>query len=189
MVSRVLYTLLILLVIAERGVELWLSRRNARLAFARGAVEAPDDPYRAMVILHVLFLLACPAEVWLADRPFRPAVGLPMLAAVAAAMALRYWAVLTLGDRWNTRVICLAGVPAVTTGPYRWIRHPNYLAVVTELAALPMVHSAWVTAIIFSLLNMPILARRIRVEEEALSRLSDYEERLGDRRRFFPVKK
>ena len=89
---------------------------------------------------------------------------------VVATMALRYWVVSTLGDRWNTRVICVPGEPLITGGPFRYIRHPNYVAVVAELAALPLVHTAWMTAAVFGVANLLILRVRIRVENDALAR-------------------
>ena len=88
---------------------------------------------------------------------------------VALSMSLRYWAISSLGRRWNTRVVVLPGVPLEAAGPYRHLRHPNYLAVVIEIFALPLVHSAWLTAIVFSVLNLIVLRTRIAVEERALS--------------------
>ena len=91
-----------------------------------------------------------------------------MLALVVASQALRWWCITTLGPRWNTRVIVVPGLPLVTGGPYRWFRHPNYVAVVVEGFALPLVHTAWVTALVFTVLNIPLLAVRLRDEERAL---------------------
>jgi methyltransferase len=141
-----------------------------------------------MVALHTAFLVAAPLEVALLERPFLPWLGWPMLALVAGAMALRYWAIATLGERWSTRVLVVPGAPAVDSGPYRHLRHPNYLAVVVELAALPLVHSAWATALAVSAANAWILGRRIAREEAALARHADYERLLGDRARFLPTK-
>jgi methyltransferase len=109
-----------------------------------------------------------------------------MLAVVAVAMALRYWAIATLGERWNTRVICLPETPAVTGGPYRFVRHPNYVAVTLEVAALPLVHSAWITAVVFSAASFFLLRNRIRVEEAALRTHADYDRVLGGQPRFLP---
>jgi methyltransferase len=144
---------------------------------AQGGVEVGEDHYRWMVVVHTLFLIACPAEVWLLDRPFVPWLAAAMLALLAGTMALRYWAISTLGKRWTTKVVCVPGLPVVTGGPYRFVRHPNYVAVVLEIAALPLIHTAWLTAAVFSLANIFVLRTRIRVEEEALSRYNDYQER------------
>ena len=172
---------------AERLFEVALSRRNARRVLARGGVEVESRSfYAAMVALHGLLFLAAPLEVVRLERPFRPALAAAATAAVVAAMALRYWAVATLGDRWNTRVIVVPGEPAAAGGPYRWLRHPNYLAVVIEMAALPLVHGAWITALAWSAASAVLLALRIPREEAALARFSDYAARLGDRPRLVP---
>jgi methyltransferase len=123
-----------------------------------------------MVALHAAFLAACPLEVWLLRRPFPGLLGPIMAMLLVAATLLRYWAIATLGERWTTRVICLRGAPPETGGPYRWMRHPNYSAVVVEMAALPLLHGAWLTAVFFSGANLLLLRRRIAVEEEALRR-------------------
>jgi methyltransferase len=170
--SRFLYTLLIAGVAAQRLVELRLARRHHRALLARGGVEAAPRHYPAMVLLHGAFLVACPLEVWWLRRPFRPALAAAMAALLVAAQALRYWAIATLGERWTTRIVCLPGVPPVTGGPYRFLRHPNYLAVVVEMAALPLLHGAWLTAGVFSAANAGVLAVRIRAEESALARCS-----------------
>lgn len=185
-----LYLALIALVALERLVELALSTRHARRALAAGGVEAESrGAYAAMVGTHAAFLLAAPLEVALWAPPFVPVLGWPMLALVAAAMALRYWAIAALGERWNTRVIVLPGAPAVTGGPYRFVRHPNYVAVIVEMFALPLVHGAWRTALLFSAANALLLARRIALEEAALTAHADYAARLGDRARFLPKRR
>jgi methyltransferase len=126
-----------------------------------------------MVVLHVGLLVGALAEVWLLDRPFVPWLGWPMLALVLGAQALRWWCIGTLGRQWNARVIVVPGARRVTSGPYRWMRHPNYVAVVVEGFALPLVHSAWVTAAVFSLANAVLLTVRLRDEERALAHLHD----------------
>lgn len=170
----------------ERLFELRLSRRNAARAFARGGIEVGQGHLPAMVAMHASFLAAAPLEAILLERPFLPLLGIPALSVVASAMALRYWCVATLGERWNTRVIVVPGEAAVTSGPYRHLRHPNYLAVIAEIAALPLVHTAWITALVYSLANAALLAVRIRVEEETLSRHASYGPRLGGTPRLVP---
>ncbi len=184
--TRVLYTVLIGMVAAGRLVELRIAARNLRALLCRGGVEAAPEHYRWMVLLHTAFLIACPLEVWLLDRPFLPALGLPMLVLALLAAALRWWVISTLHGRWTTRIVCLLGTPPVTSGPYRLLRHPNYLAVIVEMFALPLIHTAWLTAGIFSALNAVILRVRIRAEEDALARLSDYDEVFAGRPRLFP---
>ncbi len=163
------YFVLVAAVAVERLVELVVSTRHARWAFARGGVEYGAGHFRVMAGVHAALLVACVAEVAVADRPFLPWLGWPMLALVLAAQALRWWCVATLGNQWNTRVIVVPGLPLVTRGPYRWLRHPNYLAVTVEVAALPLVHTAWVTALVFTVANAAVLSVRIPVEERALA--------------------
>ncbi len=174
--SRTLYLLLIVAIVLERLVELRITQRNLAWAMQNGGIEAGRGHYPVMVALHTAFLIAGPAEVLLLDRPFIAGLGFPMLAVVLLGMGLRYWAVTTLGKRWTTRVVCVPGLPVVTGGPYRFVRHPNYVAVVLEIFALPLVHSAWLTALVFTVANLFLLRTRIRVEEEALEEFNDYRE-------------
>lgn len=167
-VSVVLYTVFVLAVGAKRLVELVVARRNARWSFDRGGVESGQGHYPVMVVLHTGLLLGALAEVWLRHPPFVPALGWPMLALALGCQVLRWWCVRTLGPRWNTRVIVVPGLPLVHGGPYRWFSHPNYVAVVVEGIALPLVHSAWITAVVFTLANAALLTVRIRTEERAL---------------------
>lgn len=164
-----LFLVVVGLTALERLAELVVSARHARWSFARGGVESGRGHFPAMVLLHTGLLIACVAEVLLADRPFLPWLGWPALALVVASQALRWWCIGTLGPRWNTRVIVVPGLPLVRNGPYRWFSHPNYVAVVVEGVALPLVHTAWVTALAFTVLNAVLLLRfRIPAEERAL---------------------
>jgi methyltransferase len=168
MSSRLLYGLLVAAVAGERVVELVISSRNAKRARQRGAIEAGRGHYPAMVGLHAALLAACPLEVWILDRPWRAWLGVPAIGLVATAQALRYWVVHALDGRWTTRVLYVPGDPLVTGGPFRFLRHPNYLAVVVEMAALPLVHGAWLTAAAFSAANAAVLGKRIAVENRLL---------------------
>ncbi|OKK12956.1 hypothetical protein AMK09_29725 [Streptomyces sp. CB02488] len=163
------YTALVLAVAGERLAELVVALRNTRWALARGGVETGRAHYPAMVALHTALLLGCLLEVRLAERPFVPLLGWAMVAVVAAAQGLRWWCIRTLGHRWNTRVIVVPGLPLVTGGPYRLLRHPNYAAVAAEGLALPLVHGAWLTAALFTVLNAALMAVRVRCEEAALT--------------------
>jgi methyltransferase len=165
------FTLLVLAVGLERLAELVVSKRNAAWSLARGGVETGQRHYVAMVVLHTGLLVGALLEVWLRQPAFVPALGWTMLALVVASQALRWWCIATLGHQWNTRVIVVPGLPRVTTGPYRFLSHPNYVAVVVEGFALPLVHSAWITAVMFTVCNAVLLAVRLRVEEAALGRL------------------
>lgn len=172
MTSELLFTVLVLAVALERVAELVVSQRNAAWSLARGAVESGRGHYPFMVVLHTGLLLGALAEVWLRRPDAVPVLAWTMLALVVASQALRWWCIRTLGRQWNTRVIVLPGAPRVVGGPYRWIPHPNYVAVVVEGFALPLVHSAWVTALVFTVLNAGLLATRIRAEDAALARLA-----------------
>ncbi|MDP3505042.1 MAG: isoprenylcysteine carboxylmethyltransferase family protein [Myxococcales bacterium] len=180
-----LYLGLLVLVAFERLAELLISRRNARLAFAQGAVEVGQGHFRVMTIFHTLFLLSCAAEPLLLGRVFPGALGWVALALALAAQALRYWAIATLGPRWNTRIIVLPAVPPVVGGPYRFVKHPNYVAVIVELLALPLVFGGWMTALAFSLGNAALLMVRIRAEEQALG--PGYAQAFAGRPRFVPT--
>jgi len=166
MTSYAWYVVLVLLVGGERVAELVVSLRNARWSFAQGGVESGRGHYPFMVVLHTALLGGCLVEA--AHRSFIPALGWTMFAVVILAQGLRWWCITVLGHQWNTRVIVVPGLHLVAGGPYRWIRHPNYVAVVAEGIALPLVHTAWLTAVIFTVLNIPLLAVRIRSEEAAL---------------------
>ncbi|TCO35549.1 methyltransferase [Kribbella steppae] len=161
------YVVLVLLVALERVAELVVSLRNARWSFAQGGVESGRGHYPFMVALHTGLLAGCLAEA--AHRPFVPWLGWTMFAVVLLSQGLRWWCIAVLGHQWNTRVIVVPGLRLVAGGPYRWLRHPNYVAVIAEGIALPLVHTAWVTATVFTVLNIPLLAVRIRTEEAALN--------------------
>ncbi|MHB1172961.1 MAG: isoprenylcysteine carboxyl methyltransferase family protein [Lacisediminihabitans sp.] len=166
------FALLILLTGVERLYEVVLSNRHARWAFERGGREFGQRHYPFMVVLHTGFLLACIAEVFFAGRPFIPWLGWPMLVIALASQGLRYWCIFTLGRQWNSRVIVVPGLGRVTRGPYRFLRHPNYLVVIVEGIALPLVHTAWITALAFTVLNAILLfGFRIPTEERVLASL------------------
>ena len=184
--SRAGYALLVAAVAAERGIELLLSRRHRMSVERRGGFVADPRSFRTIAASQVALLVASPLEVLMLRRPWIPQLGLPALLIVFGAMALRYWAVATLGDRWNVRIVVVPGEPVVTNGPYRFVRHPNYLAVALEAVALPLVHTAWWTACVVGLATLPLLRRRIRLEEEALSRHTDYDRAFAARGRPLP---
>ena len=161
------YVVLIGAVAVERLAELVISNRNLGWARARGGREHGFGHYPFMVVLHTGLLVACLIEA--AHRSFIPALGWPMIALVLLAQALRWWCITVLGPRWNTRVIVVPGLPLVERGPYRWLPHPNYVAVVAECIALPLVHCAWITAVVFTVANAGLLRVRISSENAALA--------------------
>ena len=169
MSSESWFVVLVALVGLERLAELVVSQRNTAWSFARGGREHGAGHYPFMVVLHSGLLAGALVEVLLADRPYVPLLAWTMLALVVLAQALRWWCITTLGKRWSTRVVVVPGLPLVTGGPYRWLPHPNYVAVVVEGFALPLVHSAWLTALVFTLANAALLRVRIGVEDAALA--------------------
>lgn len=171
MTTLTAFTVLVALVGLERVAELVVSRRNAAWSMERGGRESGQGHYPVMVVLHTGFLVAMLVEAWVREPHVPGWLAWTMLALVLGAQALRWWCIATLGPRWNTRVIVVPGLPPVTGGPYRFLRHPNYVAVVVEGVALPLVHNAWVTALVFTLANAALLLVRIRVEDAALATL------------------
>ena len=165
------FTIVVALVALERVAELVVSRRNAAWSLARGGRESGQGHYPVMVVLHTGFLVAMLVEAYLRRPDVGPALAWSMLVLLLASQALRWWCIATLGPRWNTRVIVVPGLPPVRSGPYRLLPHPNYVAVVVEGLALPLVHACWWTAVGFTLANAALLTVRLRVENAALATL------------------
>ena len=171
----ILYTIFVLATGLERLYELRISKINARIAMEQGGNEVGRGHFPWMVALHTSLLVGAIAEVWTFDRPFIIWLGIPMLIITLACQFARYWIISTLGWQWNTRVIVVPGAQRIRRGPYRfrWLRHPNYWIVVIEGIALPMIHTAWVTAVIFTILNaILLLGFRVPTEDEALKELA-----------------
>ena len=151
------------MVALQRVCELVYARRNERRLLASGGVEVGARHYPLFIVLHASWLVA----IWSlvpADAP----VSWPLLALFIVLQAARVWVVASLGRFWTTRVITMPGAPLVKRGPYRFVRHPNYVVVVCEIAVLPLAFGAWQIAVVFSVLNALLLAHRIRVEDRAL---------------------
>ncbi len=174
------------LVALERLAELRLSRRNENRLHELGAREHAAGHFIAMQLLHTLWLVSIVLEVTLLRPPFQLWVSALAALCFGAGQCLRYAAIHALGGRWTVRVFTLPGAAPVTRGVYRYLRHPNYLGVVLEIAALPLIHSAWRSAVVFSLANAVLLAVRIRKEEHALSENGGYDEALGPLPRLWP---
>ncbi len=186
MEARVLFVVVVLALALQRLLEVRLSRRNEAYLLAHGGREYGADHFGWMKALHTAWFVAMLAEVFLLDRPF-----IPWLAAVAfvffiIGQALRYAAILTLGPRWTVRVMTLPDEPPITRGIYRHVRHPNYLGVILEIVAVPLLHTAYLTALMFTLANAALLAVRIRTEEHALDLDNHYRHDFAGRPRFIP---
>lgn len=169
MVSRAVFTVLVLIVAAQRLAELAVSRRHDVQLRARGAVEHAPWQVPMLAVLHGGWLVGMVGEVWWRQPPFNPTLGLVAFLVFLIGQGLRLAAMRTLGDRWSIRVLTLPATRRVAHGPYAWLPHPNYLGVALEIAALPLVHGAVVTAVMFSVLNAVALTLRIGVEARALA--------------------
>lgn len=185
-VSVRLYLALLVAVGIGRLVEMRLSRAHQRALAVRGAKRAAEPAFVLMVLLHTGVLAASALEVILLGRPFLPALGIPALALVALATALRWWVIATLGPHWNVQVVGSMSLGVVSEGPYRFVRHPNYVAVFVELLALPLVHTAWLTASLGTVLHVLVLGRRIALEESVLMSDESYRRTMGGKPRFLP---
>ncbi len=175
---NMLFWILIGLVVIQRLVELRVAKRNEQKLKARGAFEAGASHYPYMVAMHTAFFISLMAEVLLTDRPLSPIW--PVLLAVFLAMqVMRFWCLSSLGEFWNTKIIILPGANVVRRGPYKWLKHPNYVIVTTELLVLPLIFQAYLTAAVFMVLNAWMLSVRIPAEERALREATDYSERFG----------
>ena len=156
------YVILALVVLQRLG-ELALARANTKALLARGAVEIGARHYPLIMFLHAAWLVSI---LWFLPNP--APIYWPLLAAFVMLQGLRIWVLMTLGPYWTTRIISLPGAPLVTSGPYRYVRHPNYLVVAGEIAVLPLVFGEIMVAVVFSLANAALLFWRIRQEETGL---------------------
>jgi len=180
------YIALLVLVGIGRLAELGISRRNQRQLEAQGVRKIPEAHFRWMVFLHGAVLVCAGVEVLLLHRPFIPALAISMVVLFVLANLLRWWVIQTLAGHWNVEVMESSSVGVVSSGPYRWVRHPNYVAVVMEIFSLPMIHTAWITAIVGTLGDLEILRRRIKVEDGFLLSNPAYRTAMGAKPRFIP---
>jgi methyltransferase len=186
MAMTIAYLSLLALVGIGRLVEMQISRRNQRQLQKQGVRKISEPHFSWMVVLHGGVLVCAAVEVLALQRPFIPALAIPMGALFLLANFLRWWVMATLAGHWNVEVMASSRVGVVTSGPYRWIRHPNYVAVVIEIFSLPMIHTAWITALAGTLANMEILRRRLGVEDGVLMADASYRALMGAKPRFLP---
>jgi len=180
------YIALLVVVGIGRLAELGISSRNQRQLEKQGVRKIPESHFRWMVLLHGGVIVCAGAEVLFLHRPLIPALAIPMAALFLLSNLLRWWVIRTLAGHWNVEVMESSRVGVVSSGPYRWVRHPNYVAVVIEIFSLPMIHTAWITAIAGTLGDLEILRRRIRVEDGFLLSNPAYRLTMGGKPRFFP---
>lgn len=173
--SEFVYGMLIVIIL-QRLSELVLAAQHRKWAIAQGGVEYGADHYWMFVVLHSGWVLS-----WVIEAQAIQSWAWWGIAGYVLIQVLRYWSIASLGRRWNTRIIVLPGMPPVESGPYRWLRHPNYIAVVVELALVPMLVGAWSTAMVFTILNALLLLRiRIPAEEAALRAATNNGPSLGN---------
>ena len=181
------YLSLLVVVGIGRLAELGISRRNQRQLEKQGARKIPEPHFRWMVLLHGCVLLCAGSEVLFLHRPLIAALAVPMLALFVLSNLLRWWVIQALAGRWSVEVMDAARTAGVvSSGPYRWVRHPNYVGVVAEVFSLPMIHTAWITAVGGTLGYLLILRRRLRVEDGVLLANPSYRQLMGQKPRFFP---
>jgi methyltransferase len=177
---------LVVCVALLRLVELRISRRNQQYLAGRGARKARDPYFPAMVATHAAILTGAVVETTVLHRPFIPMLGPIALALFLLANAVRWWVIRTLARHWNVEVMDSSTLGVVASGPFRWVRHPNYAAVFAELAALPLIHSAWITAATGSAVHAWVLSRRIALEESVLHGHAEYVAVMAGKPRFLP---
>ena len=172
------FTMIIMIVIIQRLVELFVAKRNEKWMLGQGSFEVGAGHYPFMVAMHIAFFITLIFEFFIMDPPLSPLWILFLMLFLIAQIA-RIWCLTSLGKFWNTKILILPGADVVKKGPYQFIRHPNYVIVTTELLVLPLLFSAYFTAIIFSLLNLWMLSVRIPAEEKALKKATNYKERFS----------
>lgn len=181
-----LFLALLLAVAAMRIFELRISKKHQQEMTARGASRVKDPNFRWMAMFHTLVLIAAAAEVVFRYRPFIPALAYPMIALFVCANIVRWWVIRTLGEHWNVQVMDSTGLGVITSGPFRYVRHPNYAAVFVEMIALPLIHTAWITALAGAVAHVIVLALRLRTEERVLFANPDYAAAMASKPRFVP---
>ncbi|MGO4886672.1 isoprenylcysteine carboxyl methyltransferase family protein [Anaerobacillus sp. MEB173] len=182
----VIVYLFIALVIVQRLVEVLIANRNAKWILSQGGYEVGRNHYRIMVFMHAFFFLALLIEVTLNQTGFLWWSIFPLSIFLITQFG-RIWTLTSLGKYWNTRIMILPHAEVVKKGPYQLIRHPNYVIVAIEIAVLPLIFQAYWTAVIFSLLNAWVLSVRIKAEENALIKSTNYEDFFAERPRFLPT--
>jgi methyltransferase len=185
-VSQIAYLGLLGATGVGRLAEMRISRRNQRTLISEGAGQVSEPHFRWMVALHAGVLIGAVAEVIFLHRPLIPVLAISMAILFALSNAMRWWVIRTLRGHWNVQVVDSARLGVVTTGPYRWIRHPNYVAVFVELIALPLIYTAWITALVAAACHVWVLHERLAVEDPVLLGDSAYRAAMGGKPRFLP---
>ena len=170
-----IFYIILSIVILQRLLELVIAKRNEKNMRTQGAYEVGASHYPLMILLHVSFFISLLVEVTTFNLTSSP-LFLVFLIMFLCVQGLRVWCLTSLGSFWNTKIIILPGANVVTKGPYKYLRHPNYLVVSMEIALLPLMFEAYFTAICFTILNSLMLSIRIPTEERALKEATNYEQ-------------
>jgi len=184
--SVMLFLALLLAVAALRIFELRISKRHQQRMTSRGAAKVKDPYFRWMAMFHTLVLIGAAAEVVFLRRPLLPALAASMVVLFLAANLVRWWVIRTLGEHWNVQVVDSTKLGFVASGPFRYVRHPNYAAVFVEMIALPLIHAAWITALAGAVAHIIVLSLRLSVEDPVLLSNPDYAATMGSKPRFLP---
>jgi methyltransferase len=184
--SVILFLALLLAVAAMRIFELRISRRHQQRMTSRGAARVKDPYFRWMAVFHTLVLIGAATEVVFLGRPLIPALTISMLTLFIVANLVRWWVIRTLGEHWNVQVVDSTKLGFVASGPFRYVRHPNYAAVFVEMIALPLIHTAWITALAGAVAHIIVLSLRLSVEDPVLLANPDYAATMGSKPRFLP---
>jgi methyltransferase len=185
-ISVIAFLALLATVAALRLVELRISKRHQREMLGRGAAKVEEPRFRWMVLLHTAVLIGSAVEVIFLHRPFIPLLAGVMLAIFLAANGVRWWVIRTLGEHWNVQVVDSTRLGVVTSGPFRFVRHPNYAAVFAEMIALPLIHTAWITATAGAVAHVLVLSQRLSTEERVLFANPEYRAAMAGKPRFLP---
>lgn len=186
MSSKAIFIGIVTVIFLQRLFELYISQRNKAYMLAQGGLEHDSNYLWVVKVLQLSWFGLMVAEVWWLDRPWSTVRAEIALIAVVAGQYLRYLSMQALGHRWTLAIVTIPGAPVVDSGIYRYLRHPNWLGVILEIAAVPLIHGAYLTAIFFSLSNAFLLAKRIQAEEQALSLYNNYADVFADRPRLIP---
>jgi methyltransferase len=185
-ISVIAFLALLFCVAALRIVELRISKNHQKQIVADGGSKVTDAKFRWMVLLHTLVLIGAAVEVVFLRRPIIPALAAISFLLFLAANIVRWWVIRTLGEHWNVQIMDSTKLGVVTTGPFRYVRHPNYAAVFVEMFFLPLIHTAWITAVAGSLAHVIVLTQRLSTEERVLFADPDYRAAMASKPRFVP---
>lgn len=183
-----MFHLLFSLLIVQRLTELFIARKNEKWMRYRGGVEHGSEHYPFIVALHILFLLSLLLEVEIFDRNITD-IWYILVPILLLTQIMRYWSVVSLGNYWNTKIIIVPNDIVISKGPYQFIKHPNYVVVAVEILIIPLLFHAYLTALLFTLLNIIMMSIRIPAEETALQKYTNYQEVFTVKSRFLPRKK